>query len=75
LALARELTRLEATLSKPAEPAAPQPKRTSAARAPATELSGKNAGSTVDDAEQALEAGDFEAYKRIMDARAVQKKT
>ena len=75
LALARELTRLEATLSKPEKPAAPQPKRTSAARAPATELGGKNAGSTVDDAEQALAENDYERYARIMNERAVKKQT
>jgi hypothetical protein len=76
LALAREIARLEMQLSKapaPAPEAAPQPKRTSAASKPATELSGKNAASTVDEAEQALAEGDFERYSRVMNARAVRK--
>jgi hypothetical protein len=77
LALAREITRLEAKLSKATDDekrSSPQPKRTSAAKAPATELAGTNAGSTVDEAEQALAEGDTGAYIRIMNARAIKKK-
>jgi hypothetical protein len=79
--LAREIVRVEAKLSE-AKPegqletkpiATPQPKKTSAAAKPATELSGRNATNTVDEAEQALEAGDFARYKRVMDARAIRK--
>ena len=74
-ALAREITRLEDKLSQPAAAAAaaPQPKHTSAAKKPPTELSGRNATNTVDEAEQALEAGDMGKYIAVMNARAVKK--
>src|ERR1017187_3773934 len=78
-ALARELVRIEDRLAK-ADPAAeaapaatPQPKITSAAKKPATELSGKSATNTVDDAEDALAKGDYERYARVMNARASKK--
>lgn len=75
LALAREITRLEAKLAKPALAASTSTttKRTSTAKAPPTELSGKNTASTVDDAEKALADGDTGAYIRIMNARAIRK--
>jgi hypothetical protein len=78
-ALARELVRIEDRLAK-ADPAAeaapaatPQPKITSAVKKPATELSGKSATNTVDDAEDALAKGDYERYARVMNARASKK--
>lgn len=77
--LAREILRVEAELGLGHTPAAdkpketPQPKRTSAAAKPATELSGKNAGG-VDDAEAALAAGDSAGYQRIMNARDLAKR-
>jgi hypothetical protein len=78
LALAREISRIEKDLSKPAAAAAaaaaaiPPPKRTSAAAKPATEL-GANAGTTVDEAEKALADGDVGRYIDIMNARAIKK--
>jgi hypothetical protein len=76
--LAREIHRVEDAIlgAPPAEEEpkplpSPKPKITSAARRPATELSGKSAGNTVDDAEAAIAAGDTAAYQRIMNARDV----
>jgi len=76
-ALAREIVRVEAKLSEakpgaeaqPKPTATPQPKKTSAAAKPATELSGRSAANTVDDAEAAIVAGDSAAYQRVMNAR------
>jgi hypothetical protein len=80
LALAREITRIEAKLSKgggeppaAAIPTTPITRKTSAAKAPATELSGAKAASNVDEAEQALANGDIGTYIRVMNARAIKK--
>jgi hypothetical protein len=79
-ALAREITLIEAQLTKPAEatPAAaaitaptPTTKRTSTAAKPSTELSGARAAAAGDEAEAALANGDTGAYMRLMNAREV----
>jgi outer membrane murein-binding lipoprotein Lpp len=75
-ALAREIVRVEAQLSKRTEPTpqTPQLKRTSAAAKPPTELSGKGPLNTGDEAERALAEGRTGDYIQIMNARAVRKK-
>ena len=80
--LAREILRVEAKLSdakpegqletKPTTTS--KPNKTSAAAKPATELSGRNATNTVDDADAAIAAGDSAGYRRIMNARDLAKR-
>lgn len=84
LALSREIGRIEQQLkagapaktdaAAPGEKSTSQPKKTSAAAKPATELSGQHAASTVDEAEEALANGDTGRYIEIMNAREVKKK-
>lgn len=72
LAQARELGKIEASLAGTTKPPEPPKPKTTAASPPPTELSGKTTA-PEDEAKAALEAGDFQRYKRIMDARDLKK--
>lgn len=71
---ARELTKIESTLQTPAPAAtpAPGPKRVPSAPAPPSEVGNRPAGG-ADEAEEALAAGDFARYSRIMNSQEIAK--
>lgn len=69
LAQIKELTKIEASLeSKTPAPTPTTKKPTTGASKPPTELSGR-ATAPEDEAASAIEAGDFDRYRRIMNAR------
>lgn len=69
---ARELTRIEDSLTKP--PTAPGPKRVPSAPAPPTEV-GSRSTTQVDDVEEALSSGNQKAYQDRMNAREIAKRS
>jgi hypothetical protein len=73
VAAVRELTKLEMGLAGGMPSQTPAPKKTTtAASKPPTELSGRS-NAPEDEAKAALEAGDFDRYRRVMNARDLKK--